>query len=87
MDFEKCTLVELRQFAKEKGIKNVSKLKKDELIAILSEESKNENSKAIELNVMPTKANKATNHSCTSDSSHTNELNQKTKNSNKTEKA
>lgn len=40
MDFEKCTLVKLRQFAKEKGIKNVSKLKKDELIAILSEESK-----------------------------------------------
>ena len=32
---------------------------------------------------MPTKANKATNHSCTSDSSHTNELNQKTKNSKK----
>ena len=32
---------------------------------------------------MPTKANQATNHSCTSDSSHTNELNQKTKNSKK----
>ena len=46
MDFEKCTLVELRQFAKEKGIKNVSKLKKDELIAILSEESKSENIKS-----------------------------------------
>lgn len=28
MDFEKCTLVELRQLAKEKGVKNVSKLKK-----------------------------------------------------------
>lgn len=36
MDFEKCTLVELRQLAKEKGIKNVSKLKKEELIEILS---------------------------------------------------
>lgn len=28
MDLEKCTLVELRQLAKEKEIKNVSKLKK-----------------------------------------------------------
>ena len=37
MDFEKCTLVELRQFAKEKGIKNVSKLKKDELIIVLKQ--------------------------------------------------
>lgn len=43
MDFEKCTLVELRQLAKEKGIKNVSKLKKEELIEILSNSSeKNE---------------------------------------------
>ena len=41
MNFEKCTLVELRQLAKEKGIKNVSKLKKDELITILSD-NKNE---------------------------------------------
>ena len=41
MNFEKCTLVELRQLAKEKGIKNVSKLKKDELITILSN-NKNE---------------------------------------------
>ena len=32
MDIYKCTLVELRQFAKEKGIKNYSKLKKEELI-------------------------------------------------------
>ncbi|HOZ54571.1 MAG TPA: transcription termination factor Rho [Clostridia bacterium] len=31
MDFENFTLVELRQYAKDKGIKNVSKLKKDEL--------------------------------------------------------
>ncbi|MBP3502918.1 MAG: transcription termination factor Rho [Clostridia bacterium] len=36
MNFENCTLVELRQLAKEKGITNVSKLKKDELIIILS---------------------------------------------------
>ncbi len=32
MDLEKATLVELRQIAKEKRIKNVSKLKKEELI-------------------------------------------------------
>ena len=38
MNFEKCTLVELRQLAKEKGITNVSKLKKDELIEVLSKE-------------------------------------------------
>jgi len=38
MDIEKCTLVELRQLAKEKGIKNVSKLKKEELIEMLSNE-------------------------------------------------
>ena len=43
MDLTKCTLVELRQLAKEKGIKNVSKLKKEELIEILSNSSeKNE---------------------------------------------
>ena len=36
MNFEEYTLVELRQLAKEQGIKNVSKLKKDELINILS---------------------------------------------------
>lgn len=36
MDLEKCTLVELRQLAKEKGIKNCSKLKKEELVEQLS---------------------------------------------------
>ena len=35
MNFENCTLVELRQMAKEKNIKNVSKLKKEELIELL----------------------------------------------------
>lgn len=35
MNFENCTLVELRQLAKEKGIKNVSKLKKEELLEML----------------------------------------------------
>ena len=39
MNFEDCTLVELRQLAKEKGVKNVSKLKKDELIKLLSEQN------------------------------------------------
>ena len=38
MDLNECTLVELRQLAKERGIKNVSKLKKEDLIDILSEE-------------------------------------------------
>ena len=36
MDLENSTLVELRQFAKEKGVKNVSKLKKEELLEILN---------------------------------------------------
>lgn len=37
MNLSNCTLVELRQIAKEKGVKNVTKLKKDELIELLSE--------------------------------------------------
>ena len=36
MNIENYTLVELRQFAKEKGIKNVSKLRKEELIKLLN---------------------------------------------------
>lgn len=36
MDLTKCTLVELRQLAKEQEIKNVTKLKKEELIELLS---------------------------------------------------
>ena len=36
MDYENYTLVELRQMAKEIGVKNLSKLKKDELIEILN---------------------------------------------------
>lgn len=39
MSFTDCTLVELRQLAKEKGIQNVSKLKKDELIKALNSKS------------------------------------------------
>ena len=44
MNLEDATLVELRQLAKEKEIKNVSKLKKEELIELLKnmeEEGKN----------------------------------------------
>ncbi len=37
MNIENYTLVELRQFAKEKGIKNVSKLRKEELIELLND--------------------------------------------------
>ena len=37
MDYSKCTLVELRQMAKELGVKSVSSLKKEELIDLLSE--------------------------------------------------
>lgn len=39
MDLSNCTLVELRQMAKDNGVKNVTKLKKDELIELLSKES------------------------------------------------
>lgn len=41
MDFKKYTLVELRQLAKEKGAKNVSKLKKDELLEFLENTENN----------------------------------------------
>lgn len=52
MNLEDATLVELRQLAKEKGIKNVSKLKKEELIEILENENNNEeeNENAIKSN-------------------------------------
>ena len=46
MDFKDYTLVELRQFAKERGAKNVSKMKKDELLGFLEnfeEENSSEN--------------------------------------------
>lgn len=41
MIYQNFTLVELRQLAKEKGIKNVSKLKKEELIEILTNMKEN----------------------------------------------
>ena len=55
MNYEDCTLVELRQLAKERGISNVSKLKKDELISVLSEESKKESKKKTQEAVPETK--------------------------------
>ena len=43
MDLENYTLVELRQMAKEKGAKNISKMKKDELLEFLSNTNQSEN--------------------------------------------
>lgn len=51
MNFEDCTLVELRQLAKEKGVTNVSKLKKDELIKLLSEQESEKVTKKVEENL------------------------------------
>ena len=48
MNLENCTLVELRQLAKEKGEKNVSKLKKEELISILSKDIEEDNENTIQ---------------------------------------
>ena len=45
MNFKDYTLVELRQLTKEKGLKNVSKLKKEELIEFLESDSENINIK------------------------------------------
>lgn len=46
MEFENCTLVELRQIAKERGVKNTSKMKKEELIQELYNLEKGEEKKA-----------------------------------------
>ena len=48
MDLTKCTLVELRQLAKEKDVKNVTKLKKDELIELLSKMEQEEKAESLE---------------------------------------
>ena len=45
MNMEDYTLVELRQLAKERDIKNVSKLKKEELIDLLSNNTDREDDK------------------------------------------
>lgn len=52
---ENYTLVELRQMAKEKGIKNVSKLKKEDLLSLLfSNNSNDESNKTDEVNIKNT---------------------------------
>ena len=50
MDFKSYTLVELRQFAKERGAKNVSKMKKEELLNFLENYESNKTSENIENN-------------------------------------
>ena len=45
MNLEDFTLVELRQLAKEKGIKGVSKFKRDELIEQLNNAERMDNEK------------------------------------------
>lgn len=40
-ELENMTLLELRNFAKEQNIKNISKLKKDELIELAKTSSRN----------------------------------------------
>ena len=43
MNFEEMSINDLKQYAKEKGLKNISKLKKSELIEMLQKEDKEEN--------------------------------------------
>ena len=53
MSLENYTLVELRQLAKERAVKNSSKLKKDELIEILSKIPENEEIGSIQNQEIP----------------------------------
>ena len=46
MNIENYTVAELKELAKEKGLKNISKLNKDELFELLNEENKVEETKA-----------------------------------------
>ena len=76
MNFEDCNLVELRQLAKEKGVKNVSKLKKDELIQMLSEscnekEKTNEKSASVSENTNIKENNSVTTENAESSSNGT----------------
>lgn len=50
MDFEKITLTELKELAKDAGIKNISKLKKSELISALQEINSNKSNDQVENN-------------------------------------
>ena len=43
MDIENSNLAELKEIAKEKGLKNISKLKKDELVTLLNDSCREEN--------------------------------------------
>ena len=43
-ELENMTLLELRNFAKEQNIRNISKLKKEELIALLKKVAENSKS-------------------------------------------
>ena len=45
MDIENCNLAELKEIAKEKGVKNISKLKKEELVEILNKDKNTEQPK------------------------------------------
>ena len=76
MNFEDCTLVELRQLAKDKGVINVSKLKKDELIQMLSEscdekEKTNEKSASVSENTNIKENNSVTTENAESSSNGT----------------
>ena len=50
MNIENYTLAELKELAKEKGLKNISKLNKEELFELLNEENKVEETKASNAN-------------------------------------
>ena len=50
MNIENYTVAELKELAKEKGLKNISKLNKDELFELLNEENKVEETKASNIN-------------------------------------
>ena len=47
MDYESMSLVDLKQLAKEKGIKNISKLKKEEIIIALQGLEENDKDKEV----------------------------------------
>ena len=89
MDLINCTLVELRQMAKEKGIKNVTKLKKDELIEILDSNSQNadltKQNNNLNENVSNEKLNVADTHSVENSNGSQNDNSDNTKRLNKDE--
>ena len=66
MNYNDCTLVELRQLAKERGAKNVSKLKREELLEFLQNEENNEKHKNMD--------NEHTNFTDTNDSEQIEEM-------------